>query len=251
MATRKTESWSDQEGRAGSNGEHLGTMETTSPKEPKKPKAAAPREGIVLPQLDIRTVQVTVVGDTELICHRFSAKARRIMLGEQEGKPSAGREKKVPLNDFLDTLYTLEQGEVAGNVDERDDDNHPCVHIKGGRFGFPTIAFKNASVEACTSMGKAITKVAARQCFHVLGDLAEIKGQPRMREDMVRLNGSKADIRHRAGFPHWECTLRIRYNARVLTAEQLLSILNLAGFAVGVGDWRAERGGTFGAFSCK
>jgi hypothetical protein len=120
--------------------------------------------------------------------------------------------------------------------------------VARSRFTFPSVAFKNAAVEACTSLGKSITKVAARQCFHVCGEFAEIHGHPRMREDMVRLNGQTADIRFRGGFPEWSITLLVRYNARVLTAEQVVNVFNVAGFGVGVGEWRSEKDGSFGLF---
>jgi hypothetical protein len=158
--------------------------------------------------------------------HRFSEKQKKQMLDKQMGVASEGRAFKDPEKDFEESLYKL----------------------PGGKFGFPSIAFKNAAVTACTSLGKAITKTAARQCFHVTGDMVEIVGKPTMREDTVRIGQGTADIRYRGQFEKWSCTLAIRYNARVLSDEQLIALLNLAGFAVGVGEWRPERDGQFGLF---
>jgi hypothetical protein len=181
---------------------------------------------ITLPKLDIRTIKVKIVGDSPLICHRWSEKAKRQMLDKQMGIASAGREHKNPEEDYESSLYP-----------------HP-----DGGYGFPSIAFKSAAVEACTSLGKQITKVAARQSFHVVGELVQIIGEPQMREDMVRVGQGVADIRFRGEFPKWSCTLTIRYNARVLTDEQIINMLNTSGFAVGIGEWRSERDGSFGLF---
>lgn len=210
----------------------------------------APVKPINLPRLEIGLLKVTVVGDSELICHAWSEKAKREILQKQMGEATAGREKKNPIEDFVQSLYILRMGDLVGDqtLKQRGPDGHPLVRIKGGRFGFPSVAFKNAMVEACTSTGKAITKVAARQSFHVNGEHVIIQGTPRCREDMVRLNGQTADIRFRGGFQQWAATLNIRYNARVLTAEQIVNLLNIAGFAVGVGEWRSERDGGFGLF---
>jgi hypothetical protein len=226
---KKTASWTDDPERGTKDGEHLREVETAEPK-----RAAAT---IVLPRLDIRTLEITLVGESPLICHRWSAKARNEILKKQMGIPSAGKEHKDPLQDFIDSLYVIEPGKLQGRLEDKRPDGHPNVWLEGGRYGFPLIAFKNAAVTACTSLGKAISKVAARQAFHVLGELTEVFGTPRMREDMVRVGMGTSDIRFRGEFPEWQTTIRVTFNCRVLS-----------GFAVGVGEWRPERDGEFGRF---
>lgn len=220
MATTKTRSWTDVADREERNGTHFDGMETA---ESEKVAVIAP---IVLPTLDIRVIVIRLIGDTDLICHHWSAKAIKQMLDKQMGKATAGKEPKNPEQDYLDSLY-----------------QHP-----DGGYGFPTIAFKNAAVSACTSLGKSVTKVAARQAFHVMGSLVKIVGDPVMREDMVTIGIKTADIRYRAAFPQWEAAVKVRYNARVLTSEQVVNLFNTAGFAVGVGEWRPERDGQYGMF---
>lgn len=217
-ATPKTESWTDSPDRAEKNGEHLKAMETTAP------KGVAV---ITLPKLDIRTLDIRIVGDSPLIVHRWSEKAKKQMLDKQMGVASAGKENKNPEQDYLDSLYT-----------------HPTE----GWYGFPAIAFKNAAVSACTSLGKTVTKVAARQAFHVVGELVRIEGEPSMREDMVKVGMGTADIRYRAEFKRWSATVTVRFNSRVLSADQVVNLFNTAGFAVGVGEWRSERDGSYGLF---
>jgi hypothetical protein len=192
------------------------------PKRPLKPKAGT----IELPPLEILLLDLTIVGDAPLICHAWSKKAIEQMLGRQMGTPSAGRENKDPERDFEESLYSF----------------------PGGGYGFPTIAFKNAAVTACTSLGKSVTKVAARQAFHVVGELARIEGVPNPRQDMVRVGQGIADVRFRGEFPEWRTTIRVRHNSRVLNASQIVNLFNTAGFAVGIGEWRPERDGAFGLF---
>lgn len=149
-----------------------------------------------------------------------------LLIGRQTGEAEAGREKKNPEQDYLGSLYP-----------------HP-----DGGYGFPAIAFKKAAVSACTSLGKSITKVKARQAFHIMGELVKIEGKPNRRQDMVRVGNESADVRYRGEFKEWSCRLVIRYNARVLSAEQIINLLNIAGFGVGVGEWRTEREGNHGMF---
>lgn len=186
----------------------------------------AATSSVTLPPLNIQTVSVTLIGDTPLIVHRWSEKAKKQMLDKQTKKATAGREAKDPERDFRDSLYVLPDG----------------------RYGFPIIGFKAAAVTACTSIG-SMTKVAARQAFHVDGEYAVIEGdEPTMREDMVRVGMGTADIRYRGEFRNWWTTIEIKYNANVLSAEQILNLMQTAGFAVGVGEWRPERDGQYGRF---
>lgn len=232
MATTKERarkgSWSDDTERGELDNGHLAAMESAEPTQ----KAVA----IVLPKLDIRTIDVRLIGDSELVCHHWSEKTRKEMLDKQMGEATAGKEKKDPVRDYHESAYVLKPAPKGKPFEDSE-------------FGFPAIAFKNAAVTACTSLGRAVSKVAARQAFHVIGEMVRIDGRPHMREDMVRVGMSKvADIRFRAGFTEWACTLRLRYNARVLTDQQIVNLLNTAGFAVGVGEWRPEKNGAFGMF---
>lgn len=191
-------------------------------------------EAVVIQALDIRVMEVPIVGLSELIMHRWSEKAKSMMLRKQKGEP-VRKVPKVPEEDYEATIYRFEDG----------------------RIGFPAGAFKVAMVDACRDFDN-IPMVRARVLFFVLGepgkdgvDLVEIHGEPRMREDMVRLESGVADIRHRAGFPQWRATLRIRYNAKVITPALLVNIVNVAGL-YGIGGWRPSapksKSGSFGMF---
>jgi hypothetical protein len=186
------------------------------------------REVVTVQRPDLRTIQVRIVGDTPLIAHAWDAKAIREMEDRQTGKASMGREKKNPQEDYESSLYRLADG----------------------GYGFPCSAFKKAAKEACTSLGRSITKSKVKQAFHVIGHLVRIEGEPLMRRDVVRVGNFKdvADLRYRAEFPVWSVVLTIKYNARVMSAEEIINLLEIAGFAVGVGEWRPERDGQFGMF---
>lgn len=180
---------------------------------------------IELPRLDIRMVKIRLVGDSPLICHAWSEKAKKQMLDKQMKKATQAKEAKDPEKDFQDSLY---------------------LHPEGG-YGFPSVAFKNAAVDACSHIA-GVTKVEARGAFHIMGDMVRIEGEPSMREDMVRVGMGTADIRYRGEFRTWSAEMVIRYNANVLSVEQVFNLFNTGGFAIGVGEWRPQRDGSFGMF---
>ncbi|MFY0400783.1 hypothetical protein [Brevundimonas naejangsanensis] len=201
--------------------------------------AAAPKSTAVeLPPLNLQTLDIPIIGDSGLICHAWSKKARQQMLDKQMKKAAQGKAAKDPWMNFCETLYWLD-----GMPEKPTEDD-----VMNGRFGFPTVAFKSAAITAVTSTG-GMTKVMARQCFHILGEYVEILGPPpSMREDMVRIAMGTADIRHRAEFETWGAILRVQHNANVLSAEQVISLFEAGGFGVGIGDWRPEKDGVSGRF---
>lgn len=184
-----------------------------------------PTAAIELPQMDIRELRFRLIGDSPLISHRWSEKAREQMLAKQMKKAKLGKEAKDPERDYKESLY---------------------VHPDGG-YGFPAVAFKSAAITACSQVD-GLTKVLSRSAFHIPGELVKIEGEPRMREDMVRVGMGTADIRYRGEFPDWSCEIQLRYNATALSAEQILNLFRIAGFGVGVGEWRPERNGSYGMF---
>lgn len=187
-------------------------------------KPTEKEQQLTLPPLKIEVFQIRLIGDSPLICHAWSHKAKQQMLDKQQKKAKQAKEVRDPHQEFIDSPYPLEKG-----------------------YGYPSTAFKNAAVDACSHV-EGITKVLARGAFHVLGEMVKLDGEPRMREDMVRVGMGSADLRYRGEFSEWSCTLRVRYNTSVLSAEQIVNLFNVAGFAIGIGDWRPQRDGSHGMF---
>ena len=187
---------------------------------------------IELKELDIQHIDVKIVGKMGLIMNKWSQKAITQMQDKHaKAAKSKVREAREPEKEFHDATY------IRGD----------------GSYGFPAVAFKDAAVTACTSLKGYLTQTQARQAFHVEspdGDaLVRIDGDaPVMRTDSVTVGMGAADLRYRPEFKNWSAVLRIRYNAGVLSASQIVNLINLAGFAVGVGEWRPERNGINGTF---
>ena len=191
-----------------------------------KATKATETETIAIPSIEIGRITIKLTGDSPLIMHKWSEKAKKQMLDKQMKIATKGREAKDPEQDFLDCIY-----------------HHP-----DGGYGFPSVAFKNAAVSACRfTDGTKMT--VARGAFHVEGEFVKIENaEPIPREDMVRVGMGTADIRYRAEFQNWTANVRVSYNKRALSAEQIINLFNLAGFGVGVGEWRPEKDGQFGRF---
>ena len=206
-------------------------------------------EVIEIRPIEIKKVTVRVVGDTPLIMHAWSEKAKRMMLEAQMGI-AKGKKKEVknPADDFIRSMYWLTPMPEDGTMESFEE-----AIASGARFGFPVTAFKQAAISAAYRMGWAKDKMSMRGAFYIDSDengMIEIHSDtPEMREDMVKVGMGTADIRYRGEFKNWYADLTISYNANgQYSLENIVNIINAGGYVCGVGEWRPERDGQYGMF---
>lgn len=189
--------------------------------------------------------RVWLVGDTPLITHAWSEKARREMLQKQVKAVKAGKDARDPEQDFVNSLYDM------GN----------------GRFGFPVTGVKKCILSAAHK-DKGIAREAVMRALWLNAEMVRTRpalagavcdmplvriwgGDPEMREDMVKIGkglNKVATLAYRAQFTVWALKISGRYNASVLTPEALGFLVEESGPSSGLGEWRNERHGVFGSF---
>ena len=203
---------------------------------PKKATAAASEVDVPAAQVEIsriaaETLLVPIVGTSPLLVHRFSEKAKRQMLDAMQGRKSP-KTAKDPQAEYEAAFY----------------------RFADGGSGFPAIAFKAATIGGARFYS-GITMTALRQFLFFDGDigvdgqkLVRIEGEPKMREDVVKVGRNGTDLRYRPEFTEWSTTLRVIYVTSALTRGSVLSLIDAGGMGVGVGEWRAEKSGDFGGY---
>lgn len=209
---------------------------------------------VTIPKIEFQVMQVSVRGKSPLIVHAWSAKAVRMMLGKQTGEATAGKGKKNPFEDFEGSLYRLQDN--AG-------------------LGVPSPAFKACIVSGANDVDMKMTEV--KRCVHVLDYFTRVDAPPldksmwtewdhkyekemvqyhkwgcSMRQDLVRLATGVADIRFRGCFPVWSAKINVEFNAKVISADQVVNLFQIGGLGCGIGEWRPSspecRSGEFGRF---
>ena len=216
-------------------------------------------EVVEIRPIDMKTVEVTLVGDTPMIMHAWSEKAKRMMLEAQQGK-AKGKKKPIknPVDDFIQSMYWLTEKPTYpdDSSEEICEEAFNKAIANGAKFGFPVTAFKQAAISAAYRMGWVKNQMGLRGAFFIeseYGDMVEIKSDtPIMREDMVKIAGGTADIRYRGEFRNWSATFKVKYNANgEFSLENIINIINAGGTICGVGEWRPERDGQFGMYHVK
>lgn len=82
----------------------------------------AKEKEVIIPAINIQTAVIKVVGDSPLIMHKWSEKAKKEMLDKQMKKAKTkGHDAKDPVRDFIDSMYWLE-----GEPEEKHRRNTKC-----------------------------------------------------------------------------------------------------------------------------
>ena len=211
-----------------------------------EPKAAVDP---LLTMLGKRATRVSfnlwLVGDTPLIVHAWTQKAKLEMLAKQTKLVVSAKEARNPDTDFTNSLY-----------------RHPT-----GYYGFPLMAFKNCIV-AMAHKDKGIAKTDVQRSLFLQGEMIRAYtahaaaicdmpivrlygSEPEMREDMGKIGkglNKTAGLIYRAQFTTWAVKLVGRLNPNVIPLAALEFLIKEAGESCGVGDWRNEKSGIFGSF---
>jgi hypothetical protein len=215
---------------------------STAKSEVTKPK----KKEIHLARPQIDTAKLKIVGVSDLIVKRLSEKTQEALVNKQGKRSPKAKEARDPHQDFVDSLYVMPGSKPAGE--------------KGARYGFPASGIKKSIVTAAGRFlrdGLTLNGQIVNGSVFVLpsepgSDLVRIihpADDPYMRSDPGRNpNSGGAVIIHRGAFATWAMEFMVRYNASVLSIEQLVTLFMWAGFGIGLGEWRAEKGGTYGQY---
>lgn len=185
---------------------------------------------INLKPIQQRRMAFVIKGISPMIQHQWAEKALREMREKHAGKKTKTREARDPEAEAVAAAY----------------------RTKDGLYGIPAMAFK-AAVIGAAHKDIGLEKTLLRKSFflHTNGD--EVlpfvdQDEPVMREDCVRVGAGSTDLRYRPQFDRWRVRIEVDYDAEMLRVEDVVNLVNRAGYGVGIGEWRPEKGGEFGRF---
>lgn len=192
-----------------------------------------------------------IIGLKPLIVHSWSQKAKVEMLQKQlKTVQGRGRDARKPEQDFIDSIYRMGKGKDGKE-----------------RYGFPATGIKKSLLSAAHK-DKGLAKSVALSSLWLDAEMVAVKtavpnaicdlplvriwgDEPVMREDMVRVGtglNKTASLAYRGQISRWAINIQGRFNVASMSAQALAFLVNDAGLACGIGEWRNEKGGVFGAY---
>lgn len=189
-------------------------------------------EALVIPRIEFKYAKIKLIGETPLLVQKFTEKAKKQMAEKHEKKAKGARDSRDKEQEFRDSLYQIDKK----------------------TYGIPAAGIKNCAVSACRFI-EGISMTTAKGAFQVVDDLnglVPLEGDaPVMDERIVRIGkfGNKVAMpRYRGRFDKWSVTFSVKYNSRIISAEQLANLYENAGFAIGLCEYRPEKSGHLGQF---
>jgi hypothetical protein len=163
--------------------------------------------------------------------NKMSDKEKQSMLDKQMGKG-------------------VEKNKIRNPKQEVEDKIH---HMSNGNVGVPIVAIKKSMVEAAPLL--EMEKKAVRGSMFIIpedNNLITLNYKKMVvNEATTRDSGINRTPRttFRPEFKDWNCEFVIKYNAKQITPDQILNLLKVAGFHIGLGSWRPLTDGIFGTFT--
>ena len=175
-------------------------------------------------------MMLDIEGISSYIPHQWDEKNRKMMRDKKMGKKTKTRAACDPSAEADAGTY-------------RDLDGNP---------GIPATAIKNACISAAHK-DLGVPKTVIRQALFIVTDQSNVVpityDKCEMREDVVRVGMSSADLRYRNEFFGWRASIKVEIDREWLQPQDVVALLNRAGFGIGVGEWRPEKGsGVHGRF---
>lgn len=185
---------------------------------------------IQIPAPNIQLLRVKIVGTTPLIFHKWDEKAIKMIEDKQQKKATKGREVRNPVEEYKNSFYYDAHGNIA----------------------FPARNIKQAIVGSARFLPD-VKMTILRGAIFIKGDeegMIPVKYKNQvMRKDMVTVGMGAADIRYRGELQGWSMTFIAEYDADIMSAEQVLNLVQRAGLSQGLGEWRPEKNGDNGMFT--
>ncbi|WP_455387484.1 hypothetical protein [Petrachloros mirabilis] len=210
-------------------------------------KAKTTDDTLKLKPINKRLVTVRLIGLSPLITHKWSEKAKAMIRDKQQtGKKTKNRDLRDPEQECKDATYWCDAKCTIPGA--------PVVAVKAAvieaahnDLGFPkTLLRKSLFIYPAGRESIVPLEFAKQGCGQGSKDSKFPAGE--LTEDVVRVGQGSTDLRYRPYFYDWAITTQWQIDAELLQVQDLLILLDRAGFGVGICEWRPEKGGEYGRF---
>jgi len=195
-----------------------------------KKAAQADSAPLTITAPDFRTVAVRIEGIAPLVINKFSARSADKMKAAQEAGGASKSKRTRDAKDFE---------QLAFDARHRSGEDWDGIHAA---------SFRNACISACRAAGFKMTM--AKLALFIEADGFDVDdGTPLVKLTngtaetwvaTVRNQSGVVDLRPRPMYRNWSATLRVRYDAGMLSEQDVVNLLARAGLQVGVGEGRPD-----------
>lgn len=196
---------------------------------------------VELKQIKVNEATITIVGDTDLVLNKMSDPVARALTDQRKDK---GKGTAKPNEwEIIMTAMHWRDGKPTDFSEEGLKralvENAPCISAFGLKKSFGDAVVRNA-------IDKYATKLMASVNVLAQGNLVPIKFTEHYIDEKLMSPKKGAPVLARLNrFTGWSADIKISYVENAYSLDQILEIINLAGFGIGIGSGRSSGYGRY------
>ena len=198
-------------------------------------------ETIEIKRIDVKQVTVKIVGDGDLILNKMNDVSARQLTDQRKNK---AKDLEVP-NEWEQIITAMHWRDgkptdfsEQGLIDALKN-NAPCITAFGLKKSFGEAVVRNEIDKFKTKFDPSVNIIAK-------GNLVPIKFTEHYIDEklMSPVRGKPVLVRMNR-FSGWSAEFTIQFTENVYSLEQIINIINLAGFGLGIGSGRTSGYGRY------
>jgi len=175
--------------------------------------------------INVKTIKIGIKGKSPLLMDKMPDETKMAILAKQTGVTKTNKQLRDVAKEQM-----------------------RAVHLTpSGKIGFPSAGFKSGMIESTSFVGdKMFSKKLLKGVKIMNGPIIPID----FKKQSVLEHSIGANTKFSPQFEDWKCELHIQYDGNNISAQDLVILLNYAGFYYGIGIWspRSKCGGDFGMY---
>jgi hypothetical protein len=199
---------------------------------------------IALAHINVKTAQIFIEGDSDLVLNKMNARNTRTLMADDRKKI---REVPNKWEDIITAINWRDSIPAKDTYTECNEemlmamlrDNAPCVSAFGLKKSFGQAVVRNEIDKYATKFDNAVNVKGTKGLVPVT--FAEYSIDERL---MSPKRGAPIVVLL-SHFIGWKASFMIDYTDHVYSLEQIVNIINLAGFGLGIGSGRTSGYGRY------
>lgn len=199
---------------------------------------------ITLAHIDVKHANILIEGDTDLVLNKMNARNMRALIADDRKKV---REVPNKWEDIITAIHWRDDLPCKDTYTECTEEmlyqmlqnNAPCISAFGLKKSFCQAVVRNEIDKYATKFDNAMNIIVPKGLIPIT--FAQWSLDERL---MSPKKGSPVNVKL-SHFTGWKASFRIDYTEHVYSIEQIVNIINLAGFGIGTGSGKSSGYGRF------
>lgn len=192
--------------------------------------------------LGVKSMRVTIVGDGDLVLNKMSDVIARQLTDARKNKAKS-TEKPNKWEGIITSMHWYNGKPTdyseSGLKDALCSENKPCITAFALKKSFGDAVVRNEIDKYKTKFDAGVNIVAK-------GGLIPIRfAEYTLDEKLMSPKKGAPVLAYLNRFSGWSATIEVQYMENVYSAEQIVNIINLSGFGLGIGSGRSSGYGRY------